>query len=97
MLALALLAAGCAGPRGWSRGDVALDWHQTSLGMSTDGLEQNAVIRMTGPNLYFAEVAIVHLLIAAVLPGRWRTAFQATTIGVEAHVARTNCSEGYCW
>ena len=96
---------------GWSTQDTILqgvvlaafdvDRRQTLQIKNVPGLyETNPILGQqptdVGVNNYFIVVALVHTGIAYLLP-RYRTMFQAVTIGVEAGVIGNNYSLGLRW
>jgi hypothetical protein len=99
-LCVAILAVGCAK---WSRQDVAmqaaffavgtLDWYQSQQ-FATNCAELNPIMGPCGDRvpvgIYFPVTFAVHGAIAAALPERWRTAFQAFTIGMESSMIVMN-------
>ena len=100
---LVVAIAGSAGCASWSRRDTALeagffvattvDWQQTQdITLACD--EVNPVIGTCGQrvpvSLYFPVLLVAHAAIAALLPPRWRTAFQAFTAGMEVSTTYWN-------
>lgn len=100
-----VLTAGC---HHWSRRDTiaelgfasatTLDWAQTR-GITQQCLEENPLLGACGENLavgvYFPSMMLVHLAVAAVLPPRWRLAWQALAIGAEVNQVWRNQANGY--
>ena len=86
---------------------LALDWRQTSNihldNCIRDNLEYhreelNPILgkhpSQQDINQYFAVSAAVHVLVAAQLSGRWRTAWQMTWIGLEVGTVERNYKLG---
>lgn len=105
-LAAAAYLCGCAGPR-WQAGDYVLsagyvgaevvDFHQTAYATS-HCVEQNPIMGQCGDavprEVYFPAVVVANILIANALPGKWRTAFQAVTLGFQLAVDYHNLRYG---
>jgi hypothetical protein len=47
------------------------------------------------PTFYFISMFVLHVAASAVLPGKWRTALQWTSIGVEGQTVYKNWREGF--
>ncbi|MGE0546945.1 MAG: hypothetical protein AB7O24_04900 [Kofleriaceae bacterium] len=105
VMVMALATMGCGG---WTKRDTALqltfaaaaaaDWAQTrSVVSSCD--EQNPFIGACGdnipPGVWFPLTGLIHSGIAAALPPKWRTAWQALTIGAEVNMVWMNHANGY--
>jgi hypothetical protein len=79
-------------------GATALDWRQT-VSITGNCEESNPMIGRCGgmvpPNIYFPIAIAVHAAIAACLPRRWRTVFQAFTTGLEVGTVASNDQHGY--
>jgi hypothetical protein len=97
---VAMAMAGCLGCGGWTKRDTILelgsqasffgDWRQTRAAIANrDMSESNPVIGTKGetmsPDAYFLSVGLLHAMVAAALPPRWRTAFQLATVGAETY------------
>ena len=72
---------------------VAVDAHQT-MAFTGSCLELNPVIGRCGDNvpvpLYFLGALALHATVSLLLPDRWRTGFQALTLGVQTHAVYRN-------
>jgi hypothetical protein len=79
-------------------GTAAIDWRQTTT-ITHECVELNPMIGRCGDvvpaNLYFPVAIVVHAAVAACLPPKWRTVFQAFTVGLEASTIVANDREGY--
>lgn len=99
------LLVGCGG---WRARDTAAETlvlasfavdHRQTIAITGDCLEANPVIgpcgERVGPTAYFWTAGLIHVGIAAALPPRWRTAFQAVTAGRQVYGIRLNTHAGY--
>lgn len=104
--ALLVLAVGCGG---WGKADTALelagqtanglDWRQSETITQQDN-ESNPIIGQHGNHVpldvYCGSVMVLHFAVSALLPqGKWRTAWQGLSAGVEGFVVYNNYKLGY--
>lgn len=97
IIVVLVLVVGC---RSWSRLDVAMqasvttlqmgDWYATETIAKPMCLEANPAIGRCGdgpvPTLvWFPVVMAANVLVAHLLPSRWRTAFQGASAGFQAN------------
>lgn len=109
MRALLLLASGCCSLGShWSTANTAAELGFAALA-TVDALqsrnavemcsESNPVIGPCGdrvpPVAYYPLSVVVHVAVALTLPARYRTWFQAATVGVEADQVYENHALGY--
>jgi len=79
--------------------EFAVDWKQSSdIHERYWNYECNPIMgrhpRQSTINQYFATTTLLHIFFADQLSGKWRTAWQATWIGVEAGVIGNNYKIG---
>jgi len=78
---------------------LAMDWDQTSQIHKHGNMKEINSILGTHPeqstiNQYFLASALIHVAVADQLHGRWRTAWQATWIGLEIGTVQRNYKLG---
>jgi len=108
--ALLIFLFACSGPRKWTKLDVGLEvgfagmtvvdtWQSYHLD-SHECAEANPILGPCGDRIpyqvYLPTVLILHAVISHVIPnGRYRTLFQALTLGFETGVVYGNYVLGY--
>ncbi len=76
------------------------EWYETSPGgmWLRRPTEANPILGATPSlarvNVYFASALVTHALVAAILPGPWRRAWQTATIGIEVGFVAHNAQGG---
>jgi hypothetical protein len=108
---LTLLVIGFLGAcGGWSKRDTlrelaftgvtSADWYQTNSIVQTCS-EQNPIMGHCGqnirPNFYMPAAIVLHALVSAALPGKYRDAWQYTTLGAEGLQVWSNYRNGWGW
>lgn len=78
---------------------TALDWKQTlDIKKHPNLYEQNSIMGRHPSdatiNTYFVSTIVLHALVADQLHGKWRTAWQATWIGLEIGTVQRNYALG---
>lgn len=78
---------------------TALDWGQTmDIANHPDLYERNRILGRHPSNAtintYFATSILIHAVVADQLHGKWRTAWQATWIGLEVGTVQRNYALG---
>ncbi len=105
LIILSLCLGACGG---WTRKDTlleianagvtAVDWHQTEK-IVYFCQEQNPIIGVCGDrapvDIYMPSMILVHAGISMLLPPKYRTLWQAVSLGIESETVYSNYASGY--